>query len=65
MVTTSGRARPALEVQSMFEPSRLELECLQEAYAHLVPILGRRFHLTPPQARLSPPPVPQAERQGR
>src|SRR5262249_52412459 len=29
MATPSGRTRPALEVGSMFEPSRLERECLK------------------------------------
>jgi hypothetical protein len=47
-----------LEVHSMFEPSRLEQECLSRAYAQVVPILRRRMRLAP----LPPPQAMQAER---
>ncbi|WP_236600219.1 hypothetical protein [Ktedonobacter sp. SOSP1-85] len=33
----SRKKRKTLEVHVMFEPSRLEQECLQQAYAHLIP----------------------------
>jgi hypothetical protein len=37
----------SLEVHVMFEPSRLEPACLQEAYAWVVPCARKR--LSPPQ----------------
>jgi hypothetical protein len=38
-----------LEVQVMFEPTRLEYTCLQEAYAWVVPCARKRLstHQTP------------------
>jgi hypothetical protein len=65
MASTSGRTRPALEVVSMFEPSRLEHECLSQAYASLVPILRRNLRLAPPQAQLPTRQAPRAERKTR
>jgi hypothetical protein len=32
-----------LEVQSMFEPNRLEQHSLHQAYSYLVPVLNRRL----------------------
>jgi hypothetical protein len=40
---------PSLEVQVMFEPTRLEHACLQKAYAWVVPCV--RKHLSTPQTR--------------
>jgi hypothetical protein len=39
-----------LEVAIMFEPTRLAHDCLQAAYAHLVPTLRRRILSTSSQA---------------
>ena len=62
MATPSGRTRPVLEVHSMFEPSRLEHECLSRAYASVVPILRRSLRLAPLQTPLATPKAPRAER---
>ncbi len=50
-----------LEVAIMFEPTRLTHDCLQAAYAHLVPTLRRRVPITASQAHLDPI-APSAER---
>ena len=61
MATKPGRTRTQLEVHSMFEPSRLEQACLQQAYAQLVPVLHRSLRRAVPDPVLSPS-APQAER---
>ena len=38
----SGKRTTPLEVQVMFEPSRLAQQCLQDAYACLMPTVRRR-----------------------
>jgi hypothetical protein len=46
-----ARKKPKpLEVAIMFEPTRLAHDCLQAAYAHLVPTLRRRIPSTSSQA---------------
>ncbi len=46
-----ARKKPKpLEVAVMFEPTRLAQDCLQAAYAHLIPTLRRRVPITSPQA---------------
>jgi hypothetical protein len=52
----SGKRITSLEVHVMFEPSRFAQQCLQDAYAHLIPIVRRRladtqYNLKPAQAR--------------
>jgi hypothetical protein len=39
-----------LEVAVMFEPTRLAHDCLQAAYAHLIPPLRRRIPIASSQA---------------
>jgi hypothetical protein len=57
-----ARKRPKkLEVAIMFEPTRLAHDCLQAAYAHLVPTLRRRIPSTSSQAHPNPT-APDAER---
>ena len=34
---------PVVEVHAMFEPSRLAQQCLQDAYASLIPTVRRRL----------------------
>jgi hypothetical protein len=34
---------PVVEVHAMFEPSRLAQQCLQDAYAYLIPTVRRRL----------------------
>ncbi len=36
------KSSPSLEVHVMFEPSRLAQQCLQDAYACLIPLVRRR-----------------------
>jgi hypothetical protein len=48
-------------VHSMFEPSRLEQACIQQAYAQLVPVLHRSLRPAVPAPVLSPS-ARQAER---
>ncbi len=38
---------PVVEVHTMFEPSRLAQQCLEEAYARLIPTVRRRLNATP------------------
>jgi hypothetical protein len=38
---------PVVEVHAMFEPSRLAQQCLQDAYACLIPTVRRRLSATP------------------
>lgn len=47
-------ARPALEVTSMFEPSRLAAEHLADAYAQLVPLRLRKAVRCTPEADADP-----------
>ena len=48
---TPARKKPKpLEVAVMFEPTRLAHDCLQAAYAHLIPTLRRRIPSTSSQA---------------
>ncbi len=50
-----------LEVAVMFEPTRLAHDCLQAAYAHLIPTLRRRIPSTSSQAHPDQS-TPSAER---
>ncbi len=60
-----ARKKPKpLEVAIMFEPTRLAHDCLQAAYAHLVPTLWRRVPLTSFQAHLDQI-APGAERNAK
>jgi hypothetical protein len=45
---------PSLEVHVMYEPSRLAQQCLQDAYACLIPTMRRRLGL--PLSSISPAP---------
>ena len=54
MATKPSRTRTPLEVHSMFEPSRLEQACLQQAYAQLVPVLHRSLRHAVPAPVISP-----------
>jgi hypothetical protein len=57
-----ARKRPkTLEVAIMFEPTRLAYDCLQAAYAHLIPPLRRRVPVPSSQAHLDQN-APSAER---
>ena len=61
MATKPGRTRTPLEVHSIFEPSRLEQACLQQAYAQLVPVLHRSLRRAVSAPVISSR-APQAER---
>jgi transposase len=50
---------PVVEVHVMFEPSRLAQQCLQDAYACLIPTVRRRLNASLPK---SLPEYPGAER---
>jgi len=57
-----ARKKPKpLEVAIMFEPTRLAHDCLQAAYAYLVPTVRRRVAITPSQTHLDQT-APCAER---
>jgi hypothetical protein len=57
-----ARQKPKpLEVAVMFEPTRLASDCLQAAYAHLIPTLRRRVPGASSQAHLDQT-APSAER---
>jgi hypothetical protein len=43
MSKASGKRSQKLEVQIMFEPSRLEQDYLHKAYTCLIPVLYRRL----------------------
>jgi hypothetical protein len=59
---TPARKKPKpLEVAIMFEPTRLAHDCLQAAYAHLIPTLRRRIPMPSSQAHLDQI-APSAER---
>jgi hypothetical protein len=38
---------PVVEVHAMFEPSRIAQQCLEEAYARLIPPVRRRLNAAP------------------
>ena len=44
-----------VEVHVMFEPSRLAQQCLQDAYACLIPTLRRRLNAPPPAVKAELP----------
>jgi len=44
---------PSLEVHVMFEPSRLEPACVQQAYAWVVPCARKRLSLSQSGQQLS------------
>ncbi len=48
----SRKRTTSLEVHVMFEPSRLAQQCLQDAYACLIPTVRR--HLGPTQSTVKP-----------
>ena len=48
-----------VEVHVMFEPSRLAQQCLQDAYACLIPTVRRRLNAPPPTVK---PELPGTER---
>ena len=50
---------PVVEVHVMFEPSRLAQQCLQEAYACLIPTVRRRLNASLP---INTPERPGSER---
>ncbi len=50
---------PVVEVHVMFEPSRLAQQCIQDAYACLVPTVRRRLNASLP---ISNPECPGTER---
>jgi hypothetical protein len=50
---------PVVEVHVMFEPSRLAQQCLQDAYACLLPTVRRRLHTLPSTVQ---PELPGRER---
>jgi hypothetical protein len=54
-----SKKSPVVEVHVMFEPSRLAQQCLQDAYACLIPTVRR--HLNAPLP-MSKPELPETER---
>jgi len=50
---------PVVEVHAMFEPSRLAQQCLQDAYACLLPTVRRRLNVALPTSQ---PELPGTER---
>jgi hypothetical protein len=50
---------PVVEVHAMFEPSRLAQQCLQDAYACLIPTVRRRLNAALPTSK---PELPGTER---
>jgi hypothetical protein len=50
---------PVVEVHVMFEPSRLAQQCLQDAYASLIPTVRRRLNAS---LSISNPERPATER---
>lgn len=50
---------PSLEVHAMFEPSRLAFQCLQDAYACLIPTVRRPLNTLPSSVQ---PELPRRER---
>jgi hypothetical protein len=51
---SQGSQPPPLEVHVMYEPSRLAQQCLQNAYACLIPAVRRRLGL--PLSPITPAP---------
>ena len=52
-MSKSARKRPLIvEVQVLYEPSRLAQDCLHQAYLSLVPVTRRR--ISPPVTRKEP-----------
>lgn len=56
---STRKKSPVVEVHVMFEPSRLAPQCLQDAYACLIPTVRRRLNASLP---ISKPEDPGAER---
>lgn len=56
---STRKKSPVVEVHVMFEPSRLAPQCLQDAYACLIPTVRRRLNASLP---MSKPEYPGAER---
>jgi hypothetical protein len=46
---------PVVEVHIMFEPSRLAQQCLQDAYACLIPTVRRRLNVAHPTSQAEQP----------
>jgi hypothetical protein len=56
MSKASGKRSQKVEVQIMFEPSRLEQDCLHKVYSYLIPVLHRRLasRATPTEVSAQP-----------
>ena len=58
----SRKRTTTLEVHVMFEPNRLAQQCLQDAYACLMPTVRRRLRQTQPTVQ---PEQPRTERKAQ